>query len=69
MLPTVRKEERNMFGDLIGRLRMNSELFEKERGTYADGAEKKALRQAKKAEKAFRVSKGYEKKPFWQRMK
>ncbi len=56
-----------MFGDMIGRLRMNMELWEKERGSYATSAERKAAKQAKKAEHAFRVSKGYEKKKFWER--
>ncbi len=54
-------------GDMIGRLRMNMELFEKERGSYPDAAERKALKQAKRAERAFLISKGYRKKRFWER--
>ncbi len=54
-------------GDMIGRLRMNMELAEKEQGTYASASERKALKQAKKAERAFRIAKGYEKKRFWER--
>lgn len=56
-----------MTGDLIARLRMNMELAEKEQGTYASASERKALKQAKKAERAFLISKGYKKKRFWER--
>ncbi len=49
-----------MFYDMLSRVRMNMELQEKERETpFLDRAEKKALRQAEKAEEAFRESKGY----------
>lgn len=56
-----------MFGEMFGRLRLNLELSQREQGSYPDAAERKALRQARKAERAFRISKGYEKKKFWER--
>lgn len=59
-----------MFYDTISRLKMNVELKEKECGVPPFGAaEKKALRQAKKAEEAFRRSKGYPPNTFWGKVK
>lgn len=48
--------------------KMNTELMSGETQPYLSGAEKKALRQAEKAERAFRVSKGYEKESLWTRL-
>lgn len=58
-----------MFFDFASRLRLNLDLFEKEKGAYLSGDEKAALRRAEKAEKAFRKSKGYEPDTFWHRLK
>ena len=52
-----------MFYDMLSRVKMNVALNEKECGFGA--AEKKALRQAKQAEEAFRRSKGYPPNTFW----
>lgn len=49
--------------------KMNTELIAGETQPYLSGAEKKALRQAEAAERAFRVSKGYEKESFWVRLR
>lgn len=49
--------------------KMNTELITGETQPYLNGAEKKALRQAKKAEHAFRVSKGYERENVWERLR
>lgn len=49
--------------------KMNAELITGETQPYLTGAEKKALRDAERAEKAFRASKGYEPRGFWARLK
>lgn len=49
--------------------KMNTELLAGETQPYLGRAEKKALRQAEAAERAFRVSKGYEKEKFWDRLR
>lgn len=49
--------------------KMNTELITGETQPYLDRAEKKALRKAKAAEKAFRVSKGYEKESLWTQLR
>lgn len=49
--------------------KMNTELISGETRPYLSGAEKKALRQAEAAERAFRVSKGYEKERLWDRLR
>lgn len=55
-----------MFCDMFSRVKLNVELNEKECGVPPFGAaEKKALRQAKQAEEAFRRSKGYPPNTFW----
>lgn len=48
------------FGDMIARIRLNMDLYEKETGSYMSKDERMALKRAKEAEHAFRVSKGYE---------
>lgn len=59
-----------MFYDMFSRVKLNVELNEKECGVPPFGAaEKKALRQAKKAEEAFRRSKGYPPNTFWEKVK
>ena len=59
-----------MFYDTISRLKLNVALNEKECGVPPfDAAEKKALRQAKQAEEAFRRSKGYPPNTFCGRVK
>lgn len=59
-----------MFCDMFSRVKLNVELNEKECGVPPFGvAEKKALRQAKQAEEAFRRSKGYPPNTFWGRVK
>lgn len=47
-------------GSDLAKLKPNLELSKAERGAYMTGDEKKALRQAKEAERAFRESKGYQ---------
>ena len=49
--------------------KMNTELITGETQPYLGRAEKKALKQAEKAERAFRVSKGYEKESLWIRLR
>lgn len=49
--------------------KMNAELITGETQPYLSRAEKKALKQAREAEKAFRVAKGYEKESFWIRLR
>lgn len=46
--------------------KMNAELPPEDRPSRA---EKKALKQAEEAEKAFRASRGYEPDTFWSRLK
>ncbi len=59
-----------MFYDMLSRVKMNVALNEKECGVPPFGAaEKKALRQAKQAEEAFRRSKGYPPNTFWGKVK
>lgn len=50
----------------LQRGKMNTELISGETQPYLSGAEKKALRQAEKAERAFRVAKGYERESLWE---
>ena len=47
--------------------KMNAELITGETQPYLTGAEKKALKKAEAAERAFRVAKGYEKERLWRR--
>ena len=47
------------FGSDLAKHKPNLELSEAERGSYMTGGERRALRQAEKAERAFRASKGY----------
>lgn len=49
--------------------KMNTELISGESQPYLSGVEKKAMKQAEKAERAFRVSKGYEKESLWERLR
>lgn len=49
--------------------KMNAELIGKETQPYLSHDEKKALRQAEKAERAFRAAKGYAPDTFWERLK
>lgn len=49
--------------------KMNTDLISGETQPYLTGAEKKALKQARAAERAFRVSKGYEKEKLWDRLR
>lgn len=49
--------------------KMNAELMMGETQPYLTGAEKKALKKAEAAERAFRVAKGYEKEGFWDRLR
>lgn len=49
--------------------KMNTELISGETQPYLSGAEKKAMKQAEAAERAFRVSKGYEKEWLWDRLR
>lgn len=61
-----------MFYDVHTRLRMNAELMQQETGSvspFMGNAEKRALKQAKKAEQEFRKSKGYPPDTFWYRLK
>lgn len=59
-----------MFEDMFSRTKMNVELSEKEGELPPFGrAEKKALRQAEKAEQAFRESKGYAPTTLRQKLK
>lgn len=53
----------------LQRGKMNAELITGETQPYLSGAEKKALRQAEKAERAFRVTKGYERERFLDRLR
>jgi len=48
---------------------MNADLIIGETQPYLLPDEKKALREAEKAEKAFRASKGYAPEGFWARLK
>ena len=48
------------FGSDLAKHKPNLELSEAERGSYMTGGERRALRQAEKAERAFRASKGYQ---------
>lgn len=54
--------------DMFSRARMNMDLSEKEQGTYLSKGERKALKRAEKAEREFRVSKGYEAEGFFRRL-
>ncbi len=53
----------------LQRGKMNTDLISGETQPYLLPGEKKALRDAEKAEKAFRASKGYEPQGFWARLK
>jgi len=57
-----------MFFDLFSRGRMNTDLISGETQPYLTPEEKRALREAEKAERAFRVAKGYEKERFWDKL-
>lgn len=58
-----------MFYDMFARVKMNIDLAEKESHTFASKGERRALRQAKEAERAFRESKGYAPDTLWARLK
>ena len=59
-----------MFYDTMARLKLNTALNEKECGLPPFGrAEKKALKQAERAEREFRRSRGYAPDSWWQKMK
>lgn len=49
--------------------KMNADLIGGETQPYLGSDEKKALREAEKAERAFRASKGYTPDGFWARLK
>ena len=49
--------------------KMNAELSAGETQPYLTSGEKKALRQAEKAEREFRIARGYEKPSLWERFK
>ncbi len=53
----------------LQRGKMNTELITGETQPYLLPGERKALRDAERAEEAFRASKGYEPKGFWKRLK
>ncbi len=55
----VKEAETMFFGSDLAKHKPNLELSEAERGSYMTGGERRALRQAEKAERAFRASKGY----------
>lgn len=58
--------------DTFIRFRMNTELAQQDAGDpspFMGSAEKRALKQAKKAEQEFRKSKGYPPDTFWYRLK
>lgn len=55
----VKEAETMFFGSDLAKHKPNLELSAAEWGSYMTGDERKALRQAEKAERAFRASKGY----------
>lgn len=57
-----------MFYDMFARARMNADLAEQERGTFPSRADRTALCQAKRVEREFRKSRGYEPDTFWYRL-
>ena len=61
-----------MYYDLNNKWRMSAELMQQKTGSvspFTGSAEKRALKQAKKAEQEFRKSKGYPPDTFWYRLK
>lgn len=59
-----------MFADVSCRVRMNVDLIEKECSLPPFGAaERKAMRQASRAEEEFRRSKGYPPNTLWGKLK
>ena len=54
--------------NMLQQSKMNTELIVGETQPYPGRAEKKALKRAEKAEREFRISKGYEKERFWIRL-
>ena len=56
----------SVFTDVSCRVRMNVDLLEKECSLPPfDAAERRAMRQARRAEEEFRRSKGYPPNTFW----
>ena len=49
--------------------KMNTQLLTGETQPYLTHGEKKAMRRAERAERAFRVARGYEKPSLWERLK
>jgi len=54
-----------MFYDMFARARMNAELTNFDNHPYPDKAERRAMKQARRAERAYRASRGYPANDLW----